>query len=257
MVECEPGYDGGMRQSFHLEVYNSAVEHLQANVSTQDSPVFQVGNLPSATSFILVLYASNAKGRSNSVALMTNTLMPAERRTEEEGGVNGKVYGVLYRLSYNKTSYNFTKLYTCEAKCRRHLLYIWFKLICFPLQDIYNWKSSKITGYCSHGRFLYAVNYINNEKRTITKKNGVTKILWSGQRYVVTPSTKGCESRNSHFSFSFIVPTCGILLFPSSDTQSRMALSDPLKVTTKIKRFCLSSQKEQSTYFSVLQVAAF
>ncbi|GFR11065.1 uncharacterized protein TNCT_562692 [Trichonephila clavata] len=84
VVECEPGYDGGMRQSFHLEVYNSAVEHLQANVSSQESPVFQVGNLPSATSFILVLYASNAKGRSNSVALMTNTLMPAERRTEEE-----------------------------------------------------------------------------------------------------------------------------------------------------------------------------
>ncbi|GFW00834.1 hypothetical protein TNCV_1760721 [Trichonephila clavipes] len=89
VVECEPGYDGGMRQSFHLEVYNSAVEHLQANVSSQESPVFQVGNLPSATSFILVLYASNAKGRSNSVALMTNTLMPAERRTEEEAS-NGK-----------------------------------------------------------------------------------------------------------------------------------------------------------------------
>ncbi|KAG8192242.1 hypothetical protein JTE90_014100 [Oedothorax gibbosus] len=84
MVECEQGYDGGMRQSFHLEVYNSAVEHLQANVTMQDTPVFQVGNLPSATSFILVLYASNAKGRSNSVALMTNTLMPAERRMEEE-----------------------------------------------------------------------------------------------------------------------------------------------------------------------------
>ncbi|GIY07113.1 hypothetical protein CDAR_101122 [Caerostris darwini] len=84
VVECEPGYDGGMKQSFHLEVYNSAVEHLQANVSSQESPVFQVGNLPSSTSFILVLYASNAKGRSNSVALMTNTLTPAERRTEEE-----------------------------------------------------------------------------------------------------------------------------------------------------------------------------
>ncbi|XP_042912994.1 protein turtle homolog B isoform X2 [Parasteatoda tepidariorum] len=84
LVECEAGYDGGMKQSFHLEVYNSAVEHLQANESQQDMPVFQVGNLPAATSFILVLYASNAKGRSNSVALMTNTLMPAERRTDKE-----------------------------------------------------------------------------------------------------------------------------------------------------------------------------
>lgn len=84
LVECEPGYDGGMRQTYHLEVYNSAVDHLQANVSSQDSPVFQVSNLPPATSFILVLYASNSKGRSNSVALMANTLMPAERRTDKE-----------------------------------------------------------------------------------------------------------------------------------------------------------------------------
>lgn len=84
LVECEPGYDGGMRQTYHLEVYNSAVDHLQANVSSQDAPVFQVSNLPSATSFILVLYASNSKGKSNSVALMANTLMPAERRTDKD-----------------------------------------------------------------------------------------------------------------------------------------------------------------------------
>ncbi|XP_054714539.1 nephrin-like [Uloborus diversus] len=84
VVECEPGYDGGMRQVFHLEVYNSAIDHLQANVSSMEHPVFQVGGLPPATSFILVLYASNSKGRSNSVALMANTLMPAERRTDKE-----------------------------------------------------------------------------------------------------------------------------------------------------------------------------
>lgn len=84
LVECEPGYDGGMKQTYHLEVYNSAVDHLQANVSSTDTPIFNVGNLPAATSFILVLYASNSKGRSNSVALMANTLMPAERRTDKE-----------------------------------------------------------------------------------------------------------------------------------------------------------------------------
>lgn len=86
MVECEPGYDGGMKQNFHLEVYNSAVEHLQANLSSSDAPVFHVHGLPAATSFILVLYASNAKGRSNSVALMASTEIPPERRTERHSG---------------------------------------------------------------------------------------------------------------------------------------------------------------------------
>ncbi|XP_067130560.1 LOW QUALITY PROTEIN: nephrin-like [Centruroides vittatus] len=95
-VECEAGYDGGMQQQFHLEVYNSAIEHLQVNLTSQDLPVFNVQNLPEGTSYVLVLYASNNKGRSNSVALMANTLPPAERRTanEEEAAVS-PILGVL------------------------------------------------------------------------------------------------------------------------------------------------------------------
>lgn len=92
-----------MRQTYHLEVYNSAVDHLQANVSSQDAPVFQVGNLPSATSFILVLYASNTKGRSNSVALMASTLMPAERRTEQEIENGIVIFIDFYYLMHDST----------------------------------------------------------------------------------------------------------------------------------------------------------
>lgn len=80
-VDCEPGDHGGLRQTFHLEVYNSALELLQRNVSSTDGAAFTVRDLPPGTAFILVLYGSNSKGRSNSVSISTNTLPSPERRT--------------------------------------------------------------------------------------------------------------------------------------------------------------------------------
>lgn len=80
-VECEPGDHGGLRQTFHLEVYNSALELLQRNLSSVDGASFVVRDLPPGTAFILVLYGSNSKGRSNSVSISTNTLPSPERRT--------------------------------------------------------------------------------------------------------------------------------------------------------------------------------
>ncbi|XP_075548035.1 protein turtle homolog B-like isoform X1 [Dermacentor variabilis] len=80
-VECEPGDHGGLRQTFHLEVYNSALELLQRNLSSSEGASFVVRDLPPGTAFILVLYGSNSKGRSNSVSISTNTLPSPERRT--------------------------------------------------------------------------------------------------------------------------------------------------------------------------------
>ncbi|XP_054717865.1 nephrin-like [Uloborus diversus] len=84
LIQCEPGYDGGLPQTFHLEVYSSTNEHLRSNITAEESPTFLVEDLLTGTSFILILYAANAKGRSNSVALMASTLRPAERHTAEE-----------------------------------------------------------------------------------------------------------------------------------------------------------------------------
>ncbi|XP_067138004.1 neural cell adhesion molecule 2-like isoform X2 [Centruroides vittatus] len=82
-IICEPGYDGGLKQQFYLEVYTSADKHLLTNLTSADVPLFDVSNLPSGTAFLLMVYSNNAKGRSNSVALMTSTLHPAERRTAD------------------------------------------------------------------------------------------------------------------------------------------------------------------------------
>lgn len=65
LVECKPGEAGGLRQSFHLEIFNFAYENLEFNLTQQDAPVFQVTNLAPSTKYIFLLYAANSKGRSN------------------------------------------------------------------------------------------------------------------------------------------------------------------------------------------------
>ncbi|XP_076325740.1 synaptogenesis protein syg-2-like [Tachypleus tridentatus] len=83
VVKCVSGYDGELDQQFHLEIFNTVLERLQRNITNTDRPVFVVNELPSETSFIFVLYASNSKGRSNTVVLTVNTLSDPGRKTVE------------------------------------------------------------------------------------------------------------------------------------------------------------------------------
>lgn len=94
IVDCEPGYNGSLTQMFHLEVYDSVMEHMTGNLTKLDRPNFQATNLLPGTSYVLVIYASNIKGRSNSVALVGTTLHPAEKRT-------GKI-NILYSIKFLK-----------------------------------------------------------------------------------------------------------------------------------------------------------
>ncbi|GIY06230.1 fibronectin type-III domain-containing protein [Caerostris darwini] len=80
-IECQPGYNGSLPQIFHMEIYNSVVEHMADNLTRLDKPRFRVTDLTPGTSYVLVIYSSNIKGRSNSVALVASTLSTAERRT--------------------------------------------------------------------------------------------------------------------------------------------------------------------------------
>ncbi|KAG8191269.1 hypothetical protein JTE90_003280 [Oedothorax gibbosus] len=72
-IECEPGYSNGLLQKFHLDVYNSAVDHLQVNMTSNNTPKFSVADLPPGTPFVLVVYASNEKGKSNTLAIVGQT----------------------------------------------------------------------------------------------------------------------------------------------------------------------------------------
>ncbi|KAF7490044.1 B-cell receptor CD22 [Sarcoptes scabiei] len=85
ILECTPGENGGLRQIFHLEVYNIEKEHLQGNLTSMDEPRFAVENLPHDTAFLLNVFSTNIKGRSDSITLRTATSAYAAKQT-----TNGK-----------------------------------------------------------------------------------------------------------------------------------------------------------------------
>ncbi|KAG8191263.1 hypothetical protein JTE90_003274 [Oedothorax gibbosus] len=81
-VECEAGYNGGLPQRFHLDVYNSAVDRLHMNLSATDVPVFSIARLPPSTHFVFVVYAANEKGKSNTVAILGSTFSNKDGKSD-------------------------------------------------------------------------------------------------------------------------------------------------------------------------------
>lgn len=79
-VECIEGFDGGLRQDFIMEVYDTQTRKLVSNVTSR-SPVFIVGGLESGLGFDIGLYAANRKGKSDVVHLQAFTLKSAEKHT--------------------------------------------------------------------------------------------------------------------------------------------------------------------------------
>ncbi|GFY58854.1 fibronectin type-III domain-containing protein, partial [Trichonephila inaurata madagascariensis] len=90
-IECEPGYNGSLYQEFHLEVYCSKKENLRHNLTEVTTPSFKVDALSPGKTYVLLIYSSNAKGNSNSVALVATTLLSKEQRTSEEFHLNIKI----------------------------------------------------------------------------------------------------------------------------------------------------------------------
>lgn len=82
LVDCIEGFDGGQPQHFWLEVYDQQTGVLQANVSAV-FPVLSVDGLESGKILKMMVYAANAKGRSEGVLLEGFTLKAAEKQTGE------------------------------------------------------------------------------------------------------------------------------------------------------------------------------
>lgn len=81
-VECLEGFDGGQQQRFHLEVRDLATERLVAN-KTSARPGFLVDGLGPGRVMRMVVYASNAKGKSDALVIEGFTLKAAEKQTGE------------------------------------------------------------------------------------------------------------------------------------------------------------------------------
>ena len=75
LVDCIPGYDGGLEQAFHLIVNDVVGKKLLSNVTEREKPEFFVNGLRAGSSFQINIYSSNAKGNSKSV-LLTGTTLP-------------------------------------------------------------------------------------------------------------------------------------------------------------------------------------
>ncbi|XP_039282300.1 Down syndrome cell adhesion molecule-like protein 1 homolog [Nilaparvata lugens] len=104
-VECVPGFDGGLPQTFQLEAIDPATQRMRMNLTNAAAPLFKVslGALsPAATqggTLQLVLYAANQKGHSESVVLEDIAIRDAEKRTEWVGnGGNSLIIGPLNLL---------------------------------------------------------------------------------------------------------------------------------------------------------------
>ncbi|XP_050440187.1 kin of IRRE-like protein 3 isoform X2 [Adelges cooleyi] len=74
-VQCEPGYDGGLTQSFVLEVYSEAMnsnedgETLFKNFTNKKAPRFSLGKVPLGILYTARVYAVNTKGKSTPITL--------------------------------------------------------------------------------------------------------------------------------------------------------------------------------------------
>ncbi|XP_076030186.1 uncharacterized protein LOC143018581 [Oratosquilla oratoria] len=80
-VRCSAGFDGGLAQTFILELYEPNGSKLLANVSNQ-TPVFSVPDMPPGMTVNAVVYPYNGKGRGGMVSFNAYTLKDvAERRT--------------------------------------------------------------------------------------------------------------------------------------------------------------------------------
>ncbi|XP_072159855.1 kin of IRRE-like protein 3 isoform X2 [Bemisia tabaci] len=84
-VECAPGYDGGLPQTFHLEAVDSDSMRLRLNLSNPESPFFHLDlasltNIPDILQ--LIIYPANQKGRGEPYVLEEIVLRDAERRIE-------------------------------------------------------------------------------------------------------------------------------------------------------------------------------
>lgn len=77
-IECEPGFDGGLSQTFQVEVYDSASQSLVANLSAVN-PVFSMEGLTPGQLLDLLVYTYNARGRSDVTMLSAATLKPDRR----------------------------------------------------------------------------------------------------------------------------------------------------------------------------------
>ncbi|XP_076322377.1 hemicentin-1-like isoform X2 [Tachypleus tridentatus] len=86
LIKCLEGFDGGLEQTFLVEVYKKESSVLHSKVSSP-VPVFRLRSLTPGSFYTMLIYAVNRRGQSSSVSLTTSTARLAEKLTGEEAGM--------------------------------------------------------------------------------------------------------------------------------------------------------------------------
>ncbi|XP_012271984.2 neural cell adhesion molecule 2 [Orussus abietinus] len=84
-VQCSEGFNGGLQQSFLLEVRESNTQDLKANL-TSPVPRFNVVHLESGALYQACIYAYNDKGRSEAMVVQAGTWRLPEKQLTSESG---------------------------------------------------------------------------------------------------------------------------------------------------------------------------
>ncbi|CAM1320456.1 Uncharacterised protein g7488 [Pycnogonum litorale] len=83
-IQCVAGNNGGLPQLFVIEVYDRDTLQLYVNKTVVRKPYFTVIGLPPDQHFTIIVYATNAKGRSHSVDLQAGTSTYILKKEEDE-----------------------------------------------------------------------------------------------------------------------------------------------------------------------------
>lgn len=87
-LRCAEGFNGGLPQSFLIEVRETESQHLRANLSSP-VPRFSVAGLEPGEQYQACVYSVNVKGRSEPVSVPAATLrLPEKQLTPERGDRN-------------------------------------------------------------------------------------------------------------------------------------------------------------------------
>lgn len=82
-VRCSEGFNGGLPQSFTVEVRETESQALKVN-TTSPVPRFSVGGLTPGMQYQACIFSVNVKGRSEPVVVQTATLRLPEKQLTNE-----------------------------------------------------------------------------------------------------------------------------------------------------------------------------
>ncbi|GIY83557.1 nephrin [Caerostris darwini] len=94
-VSCEPD-ETSKQPTYHMEMYDMEEENLIVNITSKRDPSFSVKGLPEGSSFIVALYTTNSKGKSETVAITTSTLRSSE---DGQGRENRNLMSIIVLVS--------------------------------------------------------------------------------------------------------------------------------------------------------------